>query len=121
MNKSDRMSLIMREMLDIYCAKNNDYGDSFSKSFEEYGLIAPVIRLSDKLERLKSLCKTDAEVKDESVRDTLIDMANYAIMTVVEMDARDDEGTTVSWWSDGEVCNVAELDKEYTRGDQLNI
>ena len=44
------------------------------------------IRLSDKLERLKRLTKAEAEVKDESIRDTLIDLANYAIMTIMEVD-----------------------------------
>lgn len=69
----------------LYERKNADYGDSFAKSFEEYGLAAPCIRLEDKLNRLKSLRKRPAQVKDESIEDTLLDLANYAIMTLVEM------------------------------------
>lgn len=47
----------------------------------------PRIRLGDKLARFKSLTKSEVqEVKDESIRDTLIDLANYAIMTVLELD-----------------------------------
>ena len=76
----------MREMLQTYRDKNADYGDSFSKSYKEFGLTAPVVRMSDKMERIKSLTKADAKVKDESIKDTLIDLANYAIMTVVEME-----------------------------------
>ena len=46
----------------------------------------PCIRLDDKLNRLKSLAKNQAQVQDESIRDTLLDLANYAIMTVIEME-----------------------------------
>ena len=46
----------------------------------------PCIRLDDKLNRLKSLAKNSAQVRDESIRDTLLDLANYAIMTVIEME-----------------------------------
>ena len=72
-------------MRDLHERKNHDYGDSFSKSFKEFGLVAAVWRMSDKMERLKSLCKKEAKVS-ESVRDTLIDLANYAVMTIVELD-----------------------------------
>lgn len=45
------------------------------------------IRLSDKLSRFKTLSKNPVQqVQDESMRDTLLDLANYAIMTVMEMD-----------------------------------
>lgn len=91
MNKTDKLALIFKESLDTYKAKNADYGDSFSKSFQEFGLTAPIVRMSDKLERLKSLSKADAQVKDESKRDTLIDLGNYAFMTVVEMDIEDEK------------------------------
>lgn len=91
MNKTDRMALILREMLKTYRDKNADYGDSFAKSYDEFGMTAPIIRMSDKLERLKSLSQAEAKVKDESIRDTLIDLANYAIMTVVELDMEDEK------------------------------
>lgn len=91
MNKTDRMAVIMREMLKTYRDKNTDYGDSFAKSYEEFGLTAPVVRMSDKMERLKSLSKAEAKVKDESKRDTLIDLANYAMMTVIELDIENEK------------------------------
>lgn len=63
------------------------YGDSFHQTFTEEGMAMPRIRLGDKLARFKSLTKSEVqEVKDESIRDTLIDLANYAIMTVLELD-----------------------------------
>lgn len=77
---------ITAAMLDTYIRKNHDYGDSFGEGFKEFGLISAVIRLGDKYRRLRSLCKDNAKVKDESVKDTLLDMANYAVMTLVEME-----------------------------------
>lgn len=77
---------ITQTMLDTYIRKNHDYGDSFGEGFKEFGLMSAVIRLGDKYRRLKSLCKDSAKVKDESVKDTLLDMANYAVMTLVEME-----------------------------------
>lgn len=86
MDKAERHLEICRELNTIYKAKNQDYGDSFGKSYKEYGLTMACIRLEDKLNRLKALSKNgQAEVKDESIEDTLLDLANYAIMTVIEM------------------------------------
>lgn len=86
MNKTDKLALIFKENLETYKAKNADYGDSFSKSYHEFGLTAPIVRMSDKMERLKSLSKAEAQVKDESIKDTLIDLGNYAFMTVLELE-----------------------------------
>ena len=73
-------------MKNIHDAKNNDYGNSFSKLFEEFGITSSLIRLSDKLERLKTLAnEKKQEAKDESIEDTLLDLANYAVMTIVEL------------------------------------
>ena len=77
---------------ELYKKKNADYGDSFHQSYIEEGMAMPRIRLSDKLNRFKALTKNGRqEVKDESIRDTLLDLANYAIMTVLELD-REEEG-----------------------------
>lgn len=71
----------------LYEKKNRDYNDSFGQSFEKWGLPMSCIRLGDKLNRLESFAQSkDMQVKDESVRDTLMDLANYAIMTLVELD-----------------------------------
>ena len=86
MEKADKLASIFKESLDTYKAKNADYGDSFSKSYQEFGLTAPIVRMSDKLERLKTLSKADAKVKDESIKDTLKDLGNYAFMTVLELE-----------------------------------
>lgn len=77
---------ICKELNDIYNMKNSDYGDSFSKLYNEFGILSAVIRLSDKVERLKTLVKEDniRKVDDESIDDTLKDLAGYAIMTLME-------------------------------------
>lgn len=77
---------ICEELTELYRKKNHDYGDSFHKSYQEYGLTMAAIRLEDKLNRFKTLARSGAEVSDESLRDTLIDLANYAILTVMELD-----------------------------------
>lgn len=86
MNKIEIHKNICDSLNDLYKKKNQDYGDSFSKSYKEYGLTMSCIRLEDKLNRLKSLNKNgNAQVKDESIQDTLMDLANYAIMTILEL------------------------------------
>ena len=84
MDKAKIHSKICSDLTGLYQRKNHDYGDSFGKSFTEYGMAMPCIRLEDKLNRLKALTRKDAEVMDETIDDTLMDLANYAIMTLVE-------------------------------------
>ncbi|RNB59399.1 DUF1599 domain-containing protein [Brevibacillus gelatini] len=79
---------ILNEMHDIYIKKNTDYGDSFSEQWKEYGLLSLIIRLDDKLRRLKQLYKNEALVRDESIRDTLMDAANYCTLGIMELDKR---------------------------------
>lgn len=83
---------ILDQIHDSYIRKNTDYGNSFSQLYAEFGLLSTVIRLSDKLGRLKTLTQQEALVKDESIRDTLMDLANYAVMTVMELDNRVNKG-----------------------------
>lgn len=81
--------IITKNMLKIFKQKNHDYGNSFEQSLNEEGLAASRIRMGDKWNRYKTLSKKDPsniQVKDESLRDTLIDLANYAIMTVMWLD-----------------------------------
>ncbi len=85
MTKVDTHMVICTMLNELYARKNADYGDSFGKSFKEYGLTMACIRLEDKLNRIKALSKHEAQVSDESIIDTLQDLANYAIMTLVEL------------------------------------
>lgn len=84
-NNVNEHGKICKELNALYSAKNHDYGDSFRKTRE----IVPasiLVRLHDKLRRLDSLLMAPetAKVKDESIDDTLMDLANYAIMELVE-------------------------------------
>lgn len=78
---------VIKEMIDTYKRKNSDYGNSFDKSLDKFGLIASVVRLNDKFNRIEQLIQNkEQQVKDESIRDTFMDMANYCAMTVAWMD-----------------------------------
>jgi len=82
-----RHKALCDEINNLYAKKNHDYGDSFHQTYLEEGMAMPRIRLSDKLNRFKSLTRQNTrQVEDESIRDTLIDLANYAIMTILEME-----------------------------------
>lgn len=70
------------EMASLYEKKNKDYGNSFDGTLNEFGIVAGVIRMNDKMNRLKRLVNNKAEISDESIADTLIDLANYAVMTL---------------------------------------
>nr|DAT51592.1 MAG TPA: Nucleotide modification associated domain 1 [Caudoviricetes sp.] len=82
------------ELLQTFVDKNADYGNSFESSLEEYGLIAALIRMEDKMGRLRTLIKSEAKVKDESILDTLRDLSNYALMASVWFDNKDDTCTS---------------------------
>ena len=91
-NKGKRFRKITENMADLYERKNKDYGDSFSNSLDEFGVIAGVVRLSDKMNRIKALTKNGEQlVLDESIKDTLQDLANYSIMTMMWLEGRENE------------------------------
>lgn len=85
----DRVAMhreIVTGLTELYERKNRDYGDSFHKIFIEEGLASSRIRLSDKLERFKQLSRgAEQQVNDESMSDTIRDLANYAILTLIEL------------------------------------
>ena len=86
-NKIDRLEKLTEQLIETYKAKNADYGDSFADSFREFGITSAVVRMNDKMNRIKSLSKgEERQVKDESIKDSLMDLANYALMTVIEVE-----------------------------------
>ena len=77
------------KMKDLYIKKNHDYGNSVSKTFDEYGLVSFLVRMDDKMNRIKTLNKIqDAAVRGEKIEDTLLDLANYAILALTEIEFR---------------------------------
>ena len=87
MNKVERFKQIVANMARVYEAKNKDYGNSFDKSIDKYGYVAFFVRSNDKIERAESIITNHkAEVKDESIMDTLLDNAVYNIMAAMKIE-----------------------------------
>jgi len=83
----DTFELVTEEMHRTWKAKNADYGCSFDDGIDRFGLVSAAVRICDKANRFASLADgKETQVKGESIRDTLLDMANYAVMTVMRLD-----------------------------------
>jgi hypothetical protein len=91
MDKTFYHHLICKDLHDLYKKKNADYGNSFADIFAEVGMPYAYGHLAEKLSRIRSLMNHPAAVKGESMRDSLVDLANYAILTVVELDAQKED------------------------------
>jgi len=77
------MIKIQKEACELFIRKNRDYGDSFAN----FGTIGVIVRMSDKIARLVNLTdKGVSYVNTESMRDTLLDLHNYAAMAIMTMD-----------------------------------
>lgn len=85
-NHKLHMDLIL-QMHETYLVKNKDYGNSFSEQYDEYGVLSAIIRFDDKIRRIKQLMRNGkAEVNDESLKDSVKDLANYAVMLWMELE-----------------------------------
>ena len=69
-----------KQCVELYSRKNHDYGNSFDKGMDNIGMAYGVGRIYDKMNRLITLTKKEAQVKDESIDDTLRDLACYSMM-----------------------------------------
>ena len=82
-HRVEQMKAVQAEALELFRRKNADYGDAFAK----YGVIGVLMRIEDKLQRSMSITKNGVNlVNDEGIRDTLIDLHNYAAMAVMLLD-----------------------------------
>ena len=82
-NRVEQMAKVQAEGLELFRKKNSDYGDSFAT----YGPIGVIVRMGDKISRLNSVTNSGINlVNTESVRDTLIDLHNYAAMAIMLID-----------------------------------
>ena len=86
MDKIQKHKILCEQLNKTYEQKNHDYGNSFGETYKKLGIISAITRISDKYNRICSLANKQALVKDESIKDTLLDLANYCIMTVIEME-----------------------------------
>ena len=85
MNKTEIHKQVLDEMHNLYKRKNADYGDSFAQLRDRYPNFV-CMRLFDKLNRLDTIIAPghELQVEDEKIEDTLMDIANYAVMEIVE-------------------------------------
>ena len=87
MTKVDKLKKLQDEQLKLYELKNAKYGDSFGISVHKYGLISALTRMSDKWNRIENLILIDDNgTEDESLRDSLIDLATYSLMSIIELE-----------------------------------
>lgn len=83
-----RFKELTTKMYETFKKKRNDYGPSSRVTFEMFGPESMAVRMFDKLIRYSNLTSGDTKqlVKDESVKDTLLDLANYALITILELE-----------------------------------
>ena len=84
--EAEAFKRISQENFELYKRKNIDYGNSFAEQFQEFRMQSVMFRLQDKVSRIKQLSMNSQRVSDESLIDTLRDLSNYAIMTIVELE-----------------------------------
>ena len=86
--RSEQLQSIQQEALEVFKKKNTDYGDAF----KTYGSVDVIIRIGDKITRLTSISSNKVQfVDDEDMRDTLIDLHNYAAMAIMLLDEKKTE------------------------------
>lgn len=84
--KKELYNSIIKEMSKTYEAKNSDYGDSVGDTYKKFGDVSFLTRITDKYNRILSLSDKGecGEVKDERLDDTILDLANYCVLWLVE-------------------------------------
>lgn len=91
-NRVQQMITVQKEGLELFKRKNADYGDAFAK----YGTIGVLMRIEDKIQRSMSITKNGVTlVENECIRDTLIDLHNYAAMGIMLLDENEDQSEGV--------------------------
>ena len=85
MDRVSQYKAVQNEAISLFKKKNQDYGDAFA----HFGPVGVIVRMGDKINRLSSITKSSVSlVKTESIRDTLIDLHNYAAMAIMLMDEK---------------------------------
>ena len=90
MDRVQQLENTQKECLELFRKKNKDYGDAFAK----FGLIGVLMRIEDKIQRSLSITKNGVQlINDESLKDTLMDLHNYAAMGVMLLDEETEDIT----------------------------
>jgi len=80
MDRVEQMKQIQNNALELFRKKNIDYGDAFAK----FGVIGVLMRIEDKIQRSLSITNNGVNlVNDEGIKDTLLDLHNYAAMALM--------------------------------------
>ena len=84
MDRVQQLEKIQQECKKIFEKKNADYGDSFA----QHGTVGVLVRISDKMSRFTNISKKglNISVSDETLKDTLMDLHNYAAMALMCME-----------------------------------
>ena len=84
MNRVEQLEAIQKECRELFYKKNSDYGDAFAT----YGTVGVLVRIGDKLQRFSKITSKSVEIEvlDETLRDTLMDLHNYAAMAIMTLD-----------------------------------
>lgn len=88
---STKLKELATQIADTYESKNDEYGNSFGETFAQAGIITAWTRISDKMNRFTCLALRAVKPKHESLEDTLLDLATYCLMTVVELRKQNDD------------------------------
>lgn len=109
----DMFDRLVKEMYSLYRDKNHDYGDSFHSLYKKFGKNYIDMRLTEKKDRLSNLINNKTVIKDESIIDTLMDIANYSIMSILELTGtchcyNDDLINRVSHWYGDDIEEISE-------------
>ena len=120
----------MREQYDgqykTFCKKNSDYGNSFEESLDKHGIVASIVRMGDKMNRLEALTDDSRthQVGSESLLDTLEDLSNYAAMTACWLkvvQAEDGEEETICIMGDDRPILIRKKGKDHPHNDDDQI
>jgi len=86
--KHERHKQILVDLHDIYVDKNNKYGDAFADTVEKYGNVAALTRMYDKFSRIETMILHGIKDSEESIIDSALDLANYLVMFVIELEKK---------------------------------
>lgn len=86
MNIIDKHLELCERIHKICIDKNKDYGNSASELYKKFGLISYVIRINDKVNRINNIMMNGNAVKDETIEDTLLDLANYCLLARADIE-----------------------------------
>lgn len=127
MNKLEIYQYIINNLEETYKAKNSDYGDSVGDTYNKFGDVSFLTRISDKYNRICSLSQSNeaAKVEDEKIDDTILDLANYCILWLVEREYKNQESKPKEDITPGIMtlsgANLEELQKRIKSLDERNI